>query len=429
MNRSLFLLIPLILLGCKSAVVIELDKGSALAGHNPCEPSIVINPKDTDNILAAAIIDKYYVTKNGGRKWKKKRLKSSFGVFGDPVLAADTNGHFYYFHLSDPTGKNWQSEELLDRIVCQKSTDGGLTFNDGSYTGLAHPKDQDKHWAAVDPLTNTIYLTWTQFDKYGSKDPEDESNILFSKSTDGGMTWSEAIRINQKAGNCLDGDQTTEGAVPAVGPNGEIYVSWGYNDTIWFDRSLDGGITWLEEDIAVTSQVGGWDMDIPGIMRVNGMPVTLCDISNGPNRGDIYINFADQRKGVTDTEIWMLKSTDGGDTWSDLIRVNNDSTKQHQFFPWMAIDQSSGSLYCVFYDRRNFFNTETEVFLAWSDDGGKTFSNRKISKQSFTPNPNVFFGDYNNISAVNGIITPIWTEAFGLSTGVYTRIIRASELR
>ncbi|MEQ8520033.1 MAG: sialidase family protein [Cytophagales bacterium] len=417
-----------LLMACKSSEIVLLEKQSALKGHNPCEPSIFINPIDSKNIVAGAIIDRYFYSKDGGKKWKSGKLKSSYGVFGDPVIVADYKGNFYYLHLSDPSGKNWRSDELLDRIVCQKSTDGGVTFDNGTFMGLNSPKDQDKHWAVVDPKSNNIYVTWTQFDKYNSADPNDKSNILFSKSTDAGATWSEAIRINQKSGNCLDDDQTTEGAVPAVGPNGEIYVSWSYNDTIWFDKSTDGGKTWLENDIVVVNQVGGWDMDIPGIMRCNGMPITLCDLSDGPNSGSIYINYADQKNGITDTDIWLVKSEDKGETWSNPIKVNRDSSNNHQFFTWMAIDQSDGNLYAVFYDRRNFTSTETEVFLAWSKDGGETFFNKKINEESFVPNPIVFFGDYNNISANDGVIAPIWTEAQGLQTGVYTRIIKKEEL-
>jgi hypothetical protein len=119
-------------------------------------------------------------------------------VFGDPVIIADREGSFYYAHLSDPEGRAWSSELLLDRIVIQKSTDGGKTYNDGSFCGMRHPKDQDKHWLCADPATGHLICTWTEFDKYDSKDLEnDHSRILFSKSTDGGNTWSEALKISQ----------------------------------------------------------------------------------------------------------------------------------------------------------------------------------------------------------------------------------------
>ena len=77
---------------------------------------------------------------------------------------------------------------------------------------------------AIDWNNINIYVTWTQFDRYGSADPLDSSIILFSRSLYAGQSWSTPIRINKVAGDCIDSDNTVEGAVPAVGPNGEIYV-------------------------------------------------------------------------------------------------------------------------------------------------------------------------------------------------------------
>lgn len=428
MTRILLLFVTISIFSCKNSEVISLEFGTPLTGYNPCEPSIAINPTNTDNIVAGAILNRYYYTKNGGKKWVKGKLKSEWGVHGDPMIIADQKGNFYYMHLSNPTGKGRTHEDWIDRIICEKSVDGGKTFDIDTYMGHNPPKDQDKHWAIADPNNGNIYVTWTQFDKYNSADPKDRSNIMFSVSKDGGLSWSDAKIISEKSGDCLDGDQTTEGAVPAVGPNGEIYVAWSYNDTIWFDVSLDEGETWLEEDIVVCEHPGGWEMDIPDIMRSNGMPVTLCDLSEGPNKGTIYINFADQKNGPTDTEIRLVKSKDGGKTWTDAIRVNQDQSESHQFFTWMAIDQSDGSLYCVYYDRRRYIDTRTDVVMAWSRDGGESFKEMYINDAPFIPDPKIFFGDYNNIDAVKGIITPIWTEADGIGTGVYTRIIKSEDL-
>ncbi len=131
---------------------------------------------------------------------------------------------------------------------------------------------------------------------------------------DAGQNWSNAITINQVPGDCIDSDNTVEGAVPAVGPNGEVYVSWSGLQGIVFDRSLDGGQTWLDNDIFVSNQPGGWDISIPGLYRCNGMSVTVCDLSKSPRRGTIYINWADQRNGSNDTDVWLTRSTDGGNT-------------------------------------------------------------------------------------------------------------------
>jgi Neuraminidase (sialidase) len=400
---------------------ILIDSNSV--GYGPCEPTIAMNWNNTQNLVAGAVLDRVYYSDDGGMTWEKQQLSSSYGVWGDPVIISDYKGNFYYFHLSFPSGEgNWESDKL-DRLVCQKSSDGGKTWHDGTFTGLNPPKDQDKEWGVVDPENNNIYLTWTQFDAYGSEDPEHYSNILFSKSTDDGLTWSEAVQINEYAGNCLDDDQTTEGAVPAVGPNGEIFVSWAYDEKIYFDRSIDQGVTWMSKDIHVADQPGGWDQQIPGLGRANGLPITLCDLSQGPHRGKIYINWSDQSAGTDNTDIWMASSEDGGSTWSVPIKVNDDDEGHHQFFPWATIDQVTGYIYVVFYDRRNFDDNTTEVFLATSKDGGNTFVNEKISQRPFKPNQDVFFGDYNNIVAHQGSVRPIWTTVEGQKLSIWTAII------
>lgn len=393
-------------------------------GQGPCEPTICVNPKNTQNVAAGAILNRHYWSTDGGRTWQSGDLKSSHGVYGDPVIIADWSGNFYYAHLSDPDGRGWSSERLLDRIVIQKSTDGGKTYSDGSYVGMHHPKDQDKHWLCADPKTGHLLCSWTEFDKYDSKDVEkDHSRILFAKSTDGGATWSEDLKINQFEGDCLDDDNTTEGAVPAFGPNGEIYVAWAWNNKIWFDRSTDGGRTWLEKDIEAAKQPGGWAFDIPGITRCNGMPVLVCDLSSGPNRGTLYLNWADQRNGEKDTDIWLSKSTDGGNTWSKPVRVNDDKKGRHQFLTWLAVDQVTGYLYCMFYDRRAYDDERTDVYLAVSRDSGKSFKNVKISKEPFDPNKFVFFGDYNHISAHDGVVRPIWTRLQDGVLSVWTALV------
>lgn len=392
-------------------------------GVGPCEPSICIDPTNKNRILAASVLNNVYISNDGGNTWDKSKLNSSHGVYGDPVLVANYNGDFFYAHLSNPSGRAYASEDFLDRIVIQRSDDGGKSWTDGSFTLPRSPKDQDKQWLAVDPKDNSLYITWTEFDLYSSTDPADKSRILFSRSIDNGDSWSYPIVLSQHEGNCLDDDQTTEGAVPCVGNKGEIFVAWSHNEKIYFDRSLDRGVTWLDEDIVVADQPGGWTYDIPGISRCNGMPITCTDRSTGKFNGRIYVNWSDQKNGTEDTDIWISSSDDKGDTWTNPVKVNSDASNNHQFLTWMDVDQSTGYVYTVFYDRRNHDDNTTDVFLAISKDGGRTFTDHKINKESFTPNTKVFFGDYNDISVVDGSVRPIWTQQKNTSLSVWTALI------
>ncbi|MBC8490443.1 MAG: T9SS type A sorting domain-containing protein [Bacteroidetes bacterium] len=89
----------------------------------------------------------------------------------------------------------------------------------------------------------------------------------------------------------------------------------------------------------------------------------------------------------------------------------------------MDIDQTTGYLYFVFYDRRNYSDWKTDVYIARSTDGGETFTNIEISSTPFLPSGQTFFGDYSNISAHNNKVRPIWTRLDNTLRSVWTAII------
>ncbi len=89
----------------------------------------------------------------------------------------------------------------------------------------------------------------------------------------------------------------------------------------------------------------------------------------------------------------------------------------------MAIDQTNGYLYFVFYDRRNYDDANTDVYMARSTDGGATFTNFLISEEPFVPNSNIFFGDYTNLTAHNNVIRPIWARCQNSQMSIWTAII------
>ncbi len=391
--------------------------------YTQTEPSIAIDPSNPEIMAAGTVLSDYYYSVNGGKKWKSKTLKSPYGVFGDPVLIFDTTGRLYYFHLA-----SYSKTSHLDRIICQTTDNVCSQFNEGSFTEPKGTKVQDKQWSVVNPMNNEIYMTWTQFDAYDSADPNDTSIIVFAKSTDQGASWSKPLRISKHGGDCRDDDNTVEGAVPAVGPNGEIYVTWTGPGGLVFQRSLDGGETWLEEERPLEEHFGGWTLNIPGIYRANGLPILKCDLSDGPNRGNLYLNWCDQRNGETDTDSWLMVSKDGGESWSEPIRVNQDDSKKHQFFTWMTVDASDGALYFVYYDRRNADQNQTEVYMAVSKNAGESFKEYRLSPKPFIPDGKVFFGDYLNIDAVDGHIRPIWPRMDKGKISLWVTLVEREQL-
>ncbi|MGQ9799075.1 MAG: hypothetical protein ACUVRG_07255 [Ignavibacterium sp.] len=114
-------------------------------------------------------------------------------------------------------------------------------------------------------------------------------------------------------------------------------------DAIGFVKSTDGGVTWTKSRIygALTPN-GNFNFGIrenikPTSIRVASFPSMAVDRSGGPNNGYIYITWP--QRGVTpagtDPNIVMIRSTDGGSTWSSPVRVNDDALNngKDQYFP------------------------------------------------------------------------------------------------
>lgn len=390
--------------------------------NNPEETAIVLDPIDTSRLVGVAqSYCHYYASTDGGLTWAEGDLPDPFDL-GDPAVAFDRIGNLFYCYIG-----LWNHSG----IFVNRSTDGGRTWMPAGTPIIQHQGSvpfEDKSYPVCDwtqgPFRNSVYVCWTQFDHYGSSDPADSSRILFSFSRDHGETFSPPAKISDRGGDAVDSDATVEGAVPAVGPDGTIYTAWSGPRGIEFDRSTNYGASW-GRDRVIAQQPGGWDFAVPGLYRANGLPVTKADLSYGPQRGRIYVNWSDQRNG--DTDVFLIHSDDGGFTWSAPRRVNDDplGNGKHQFFCWMDVDAVTGFVHIVYYDRRDHpaGSWNTDVSLASSQDGGMTFTNRRISETSFVPDPDVFFGDYIGISAFAGIIRPLWMRMDGSALSIWTALI------
>ena len=401
---------------------------------NPAEVTIAINQKNPDNIVGASFqagrpprprASSYnYVSMDGGKTWKTVPVEDPKGLTqGDDAVYFSSDGTAYHIHLSFVGIRVAKPARAESGMLVESSKDGGLTWNE-SVPAINHVNSvipfEDKPGIVVDNALESkykgnVYLAWTRFDVYGSSDPECHSQIYFTRSIDGGKTFSMPFRISNSGGDCRDSDNTVEGAVPAVGPAGELYLVWAGPLGLVFKKSVDGGLS-FSKDRVIGQIPGGWDFSVDGLDRANGMPVTGVDLSNGANKGTLYVNWIDARNG--DPDVFVMSSRDGGETWSEPVRVNDDPVKNGkvQFFTWMSVDPVDGSVNIVFYDRRDTEGTLTGLTMARSIDGGRTFVNYKIDQPAFACDPKVFFGDYTGISAFNGRAIPIFMHFTGDQT-------------
>ena len=393
--------------------------------QRPAEVSVAVNPADPDQVIAVshqsggqgkAPASFAYVSDNGGASWKATRQQDMPQRHqGDDAITFGMEGTAHRAFLAF-------NGIRMSRPLHASTGIYVSSFRDGAWGPPAPVVDhvnsvepfEDKPWIVVDTLADSphrgnMYVSWTRFDVYGSKNPAHKSHIYFSRSKDGGRTFSPAHRISDSPGDCQDSSQTLMGAVPVVGPDGAVYVVWSGPEGIVFDKSTDGGWT-FGPDKVLTKTPGGWDIPVEGLIRHNGCPVLGVDLSSGPNRGSLYVNWIDKRNG--DADVFLMASRDKGETWSEPIRVNDDDkgNGKDQLFTWMAVDPADGSINIVFYDRREKKDTMTGVTMARSVDGGRTFVNHKVDQEPFPCNRNVFFGDYIGIAAAQGRVVAVYSH-------------------
>ena len=403
----------------------EVVRVSDEEARGPVEVSVAINPTRPDHVVAVSLqagrpgqrgtSNYVYVSEDGGRKWKTVAAANpNRRTQGDDAVTFGADGLAVRTYLSAEGIRAPRPVRASSGIFASTSRDG-LAWSDPvpvvDHVNSVAPLE-DKPWVRTDnaadsPHKGNIYVSWTRFDVYGSKDPEHKSHVYFSRSRDGGKSFSVPHRISDSPGDCVDSSKTVMGAVPAVGPKGEVYVVWAGPQGLVLDRSADGGWTFGKDQV-IGDTPGGWDFSVKGIGRCNGLPVTGVDRSPGPDRGTVYVNWADLRHG--DPDVFVRASRDGGATWGEPVRANDDpkGNGKEQFFTWMAVDPLDGSVNVVFYDRRDHDGALTGLTLARSVDGGRTFVNHRVSQEPFACERKGFFGDYLGIDAYGGRVVALY---------------------
>jgi hypothetical protein len=387
--------------------------------RNPVEVSVGINPTNPDHIVAVCLqngrmgqprtSNHSFVSTDGGKTWKATATPNPHQrTQGDDTVAFGPDGTAFHSYISFDGIRAPRPMRASTGIFVSGSKDG-LSWSEPvpvvDHVNCVTPFE-DKPWLVVDcerdsPHRGNIYVAWTRFDVYGSKEPAHHSHIYLARSRDNGRSFAPPARVSTEPGNCQDNSDTVEGAVPSVGAKGEVYLAWGGPKGIVFTSSTDGGWTFAKEK-KITDQPGGWNVAAPGMPRHNGMPVTGVDHSTGPHRGSIYVNWIDKRN--KDLDVFVMHSRDQGNVWSDPIRVNDDplGNGKDQLFTWMAVDPLDGAVNVIFYDRRDQDGHLQTLTMARSIDGGKSFVNHPVKQPPFAVEGRPFMGDYIGIDARGG---------------------------
>ncbi len=375
------------------------------------EPSIAVNPNNPEEVTGVyQTWASAAYSGDAGKSWSDpvSIMLKSYRVTGDVSVTYDNKGHAVMCCIAfDKLGTPdyWGHRATRNGIFVKRSLDGGRTWEsadipvDSQATKPGIPFE-DKPYIVADntngKYAGSLYVGWTEWRLT-------ESVILFSRSTDGGLTWSSPIDISDVHGLPRDDNGSVEGFDGTVTPDGVLHVVWTNGNHIVCKSSSDGGITFGKDREVIRTAPSFFKPAY--VYRANGFPQIASDA-----KGGLYITWADYRNG--DIDVFESRSEDGGTTWSPAVRVNDDPLHDgaDQFMQWLAVDQKTGAVNVIFYDRRaDSLNDKASVVLARSTDRGRSFSNYLMSDSSFSP-ADVFIGDYSGLAAYGGRVYGIWTE-------------------
>jgi hypothetical protein len=377
------------------------------------EPSIAINPANPQQLVVAWQVGASAAySSDGGQTWTiaEGTAPKDFRVSGDVSVTFDAAGHVVLCYIAfDKLGisQYWAQGATRNGIFVRRSLDGGKTWEADAVPVLAHDSApgipfEDKPYIVADtisPHRGNLYIGWTQFTLTAS-------NLIFSRSTDGGLNWSRPIKLNNLPGFPRDDNGAVEGFTGAVGPDGHLYTVWDDRYGIMMAISTDGGRSFTHDRRIIPAGPGFFG--ITGVSRTNGFPQIAIDPRGGKKGGKLYVAWSDYSNG--DVDVFVASSGNHGRTWSLPVRVNSDAIHngKDQFFQWMAVDPQNGAINVVFYDRRTN-NESTSITLARSTDGGKTFTNYALDQEPFNAEGD-FLGDYLALTAFGNKVYAAWAH-------------------
>lgn len=450
----------------------NLVQNSPFPQNKQNEPAIAQNPTNPRNLIAGANdeidlpactasgcpfvanvgLSGVYVSNDGGKSWSQFSAPSGgdntasfngdgstihtlpgFGKLarqvglpglasdGDPNIAFNANGTAYYSSLAGVRGTN-----IGDLITVSSSADGGKTWSDPVLaTNKTNPVDfNDKETVWVDrsagsPFDGNVYVSWTLFVGV----PGTAAPIMFTRSTDGGKTWSPAQKLSASYNNRSIGGR--QGSTIRSDAAGNVYVIWESGVTIngfktdaqVFAKSTDGGLSFSRPE--VIAPVHDLPSPLPGSSFRNDS-FAAADI--GPN-GTVDVAWADYQNGHS--SVVLSRSSDGGSSWTTPA-VALDVAGRSAFFPGLAVSPD-GTKVAVATQALDDVPAGTapgagvvsyDSYLAESTNGGTSFS-AAVRISSVSSDPDIgstnslrsqFQGDYNTLVSDNTQAWFIWTD-------------------
>jgi hypothetical protein len=363
------------------------------------------------NNISGSGRQKQFASSNGGATWSKTELSLATGTQfqSDPAVAWTTDGTAWAATL----GIN--SSPSTIKVQVFKSTDRGMTWSFVSTVSTGNNNDKELMWIdthPTSPFKDNIYVAWDQ----------PGGGMRFARSTNKGVSWSGVTTLSNDA---------AIGAHLATGPAGELYVAWPDTGSreLRIRKSTDGGATFSATKVIAKTK-DSFEISIPAMCQRKALIyISLgVDRSNGPRKGSVYAAWTDRNGTAADPDcggitaasnsnVYLSRSTDGGNTWSPSLIIHSDAPQTDQFNQWMDVDPDDGMIHAMYYDTRDDpGRKKTHVYYIASQDGGTTWINATKVTTAETDETaggadlGNQYGDYNGMVAFRGIANPVWTD-------------------
>ncbi len=253
-----------------------------------------------------------------------------------------------------------------------------------------------------------MYVAWDNASFNQGKSSNNDV-VLVSSSSDHGVTFSSPVQASASQG----GQAAVIGADPFVAPDGTLLVAWtdAINPAIRVAASIDGGQSFgpahlISNTLAVFQTV-------PPAQALRGALIyPACAADAG---GRLFCSWSDATPS-SGVGVFVSHSDDGS-SWTAPARIDDAHVLNDQFNQWLAVDPITQNVVLSWNDTRNDSSrASTNYFFSESKDRGATFS---ANLQVATAPTNETccgadlgnqYGDYEGITAFNGIARPIWTD-------------------
>lgn len=376
--------------------------------------------------------------------------------WGDPGVAAAPGGNFYYSSLAiNPTSfgngngvelsisnaQLWRHPASCTSALATPTVNPcwSSTFVFGS-TGTNLTTLEDKPMIAVDrdrqsSFYGDAYIGWDHFD--------------FTTGTSASYLarCTPKLKCTMLSGGgqpILSGtDPFAAFTTPAVGPTGNVYVTWcnfGTATTLTpitcrEVSSSPGGTSFGATSTILTTNGGlnGYAMEQ---FRTANIPVLAVDTSRTSTAGNLYFTIDVCTEGnyfnfngpgnpgnCGSSAVLFSSSTDGGATWSAPVDVSALAPKPYggtkpadatTVQPWVTVDPANGEVDLVYYTTQfDPFDHRLDVEVAGSTDAGSSWTFQRITRTSIEPNADPTYYDYLVASGFGGsFVVPQFGDYF-----------------